>query len=96
MFQPLISRFCFHQVHQKLAINCAVNPCTALLGCLNHEYSGSSWGRQLVTDVCKEMVELYGSNMLGVDSAEELTGNVLKVSLSGRMENILTEPCLYD
>ena len=67
------------QLHQKLAINCAVNPCTALLGCLNHEYSDSAWGRQLVLGVCEEMVEVYGTELLAVASARELADTVLQV-----------------
>ena len=67
---------------QKLAINCAVNPCTALLGCLNHEYSDSEWGGRLVLDVCEEMFAIYGSGLLGVESARDLKDIVLQVSWS--------------
>jgi hypothetical protein len=67
------------QVHQKLAVNCAVNPCTALLGCLNHEFSDSQWGAHVALGVCEEMFGLYGASLLGVSSAQELADMVLRV-----------------
>ena len=81
------------QLHQKLAINCAVNPCTALLGCLNHEYSDSAWGRQLVLGVCEEMVEVYGTELLAVASARELADLVLQVRGHGVSVREVGEGC---
>ena len=70
---------CLCQVHQKLAINCAVNPCAALLGCLNAEYSGSEWGGRLILDICEEMFDIYGADVLGMESARELSDMVSRV-----------------
>jgi hypothetical protein len=40
-------------VLQKLAANCALNPASALVGCLNDDFVGSDWGRSLVMGVCR-------------------------------------------
>lgn len=67
------------QVHMKLAVNCAVNPFTALLGCLNNAYSENPHGQQLAEAICNELFELYGQQLLGKSSGKELADFVLQV-----------------
>lgn len=67
----------------KLAVNCAVNPFTALLGCLNHTYSDNPHGQELAVAVCNELFELYGPQLLGRSSGKELAEFVLQVKGRG-------------
>ncbi|KAG1678319.1 hypothetical protein FOA52_013940 [Chlamydomonas sp. UWO 241] len=80
------------QVHRKLAINCAVNAGTALLGVFNCEYTQSAWGRRLVHDVCVELFGIFGPQLLGFERADELAEYVLQVaSGTGRNKNSMLQ-----
>ncbi|GAX75614.1 hypothetical protein CEUSTIGMA_g3058.t1 [Chlamydomonas eustigma] len=79
---------------QKLAVNCAVNPVTALLGCLNHRYSDSQWGKQMAESVCQELVSIYGVELLGVKSESDLADLVLQVAKrTGENKNSMLQDC---
>ncbi len=82
-------------LHLKLAVNCAVNPGTALLGCLNDAYASDPHGRRLAHSVCSELFELYGGELLGLSSAEELTAYVLEIAAgTGKNKNSMLQVCV--
>ncbi len=55
----------------------------------------SPWGKGAVRGVCEELVGLYGAPLLGVASAEELAGIVLRVASStGKNKNSMLQDVL--
>ncbi len=49
------------ELRAKLAANCAINPLTALLGCRNGQLLEQPHTRQLMREVCRELVAVYGA-----------------------------------
>eukprot|EP00197_Chlamydomonas_leiostraca_P013644 CAMPEP_0202860324 /NCGR_PEP_ID=MMETSP1391-20130828/2080_1 /ASSEMBLY_ACC=CAM_ASM_000867 /TAXON_ID=1034604 /ORGANISM="Chlamydomonas leiostraca, Strain SAG 11-49" /LENGTH=355 /DNA_ID=CAMNT_0049539479 /DNA_START=199 /DNA_END=1266 /DNA_ORIENTATION=+ len=66
------------QLHTKLAVNCAINPLTALLGCLNGNLIAHSHTRDIMRSVCAELFALYGPQLS--QSTDELYDTVFKVA----------------
>ncbi|GLC35960.1 hypothetical protein PLESTB_000523700 [Pleodorina starrii] len=60
----------------KLAANCAINPLTALLGCLNGALAEDPHARRLMGQVCRELTAVFGPAAFLPDSAQQgvLTG----------------------
>lgn len=47
------------RLRQKLAVNCSVNPLTALIGCRNGDLLGSGHSRDLIRSVCREASDVF-------------------------------------
>lgn len=62
-------------VYTKLAVNCAINPLTALLRCRNGALLDTDHARGLLRSVCSELVAVMGPQ-LGGRSAEQLLEQV--------------------
>ena len=68
-------------VYQKLAVNCAINPVVALLGCYNKGVT-TKRGREIVSQVSDELFDLLGRDRLGLDSAQSLVDEIINVASS--------------
>ena len=69
-----------HNAHVKLAVNCALNPVTALLACRNGHVASDAAARETVEQCCAELFSLMREPLLGLPSAAALSSVVLGVA----------------
>lgn len=67
-------------LHRKLAINCCINPLTALLGCRNGGLVDSPAAAAAMASLAAECFQTLGPQRLGLGSAEELAAAAAAVA----------------
>lgn len=73
-------RVLFQQQYLKLAVNCCINPVTAMLGCRNGAIVDSEHARALVRQLAMECFSVLGAQLGSAMSSEGLIGQVLQVA----------------
>jgi hypothetical protein len=68
----------------KLAVNCSINPLTALLGCQNGQLLDHGHSRDLLRSVCQELVSVFPEHYPSVDALVQEVMRVAQVTANNR------------